>query len=212
MNVLIVFSHPESKSLNSSLKSLAADSLEENGHQVKISDLYGAKFKATIDREDFLDLLNSKRFQPILEQCHAAKTDSFASEIKNEMEKVKWANLIIFQFPVWNGNIPAILKGWFDRILTCGFSSDIFEGKIYDKGLMRRKKAMLSFTTGGPEESYYMNIPDKDPAKLLPFITEILKYSGFDVLKPFIIFNAMMLSEDDAEKHFEGYKKILGGF
>lgn len=212
LNVLIVFSHPEPKSLNSSLKNLAANNLEENGHEVKISDLYGAKFKATIDREDFLDLENTGRFQPILEQCHAAKTDSFSSDIKNEMEKVKWADLIIFQFPVWNGNIPAILKGWFDRILTCGFSSNIFEGQIYDKGLMRGKKAMLSFTTGGPEESYYMNIPDKDPAKLLPFITEILKYSGFEVLKPFIIFNAMMLGEDDAKKHFDEYKKILSGF
>lgn len=212
MNVLIIFSHPEPKSLNSSLKNLAVNILEEKGHKVKITDLYGAKFKATIDQDDFLDLLNPERFQPIIEQCHAAKTDSFARDIKNEMEKVKWSDLVIFQFPVWNGNIPAILKGWFDRILTCGFSSDIFEGKIYDKGLMIGKKAMLSFTTGGPEESYYMNIPDKDPAKLLPFITEILKYSGFEVLNPFIIFNAMMLSEEDAKKHFEQYKMILSEF
>lgn len=212
MNVLIVFSHPEPKSLNAALKNLAVNNLKENGHQVKISDLYDMGFKVTLDQEDFLDLENPERFKPIMEQCHAAKTDSFAEDIKNEMEKVEWADLIIFQFPVWNGNIPAILKGWFDRILTCGFSSDVFQGKIYDKGLMRGKKAMLSFTTGGPEESYYVNIPDKDPAKLLPFITEILKYSGFEVLKPFVAFSVIMLSEDDAEKHFEEYKKLLSEY
>jgi putative NADPH-quinone reductase len=50
---------------------------------------------------------------------------------------------------------------------------------------------MLSFTTGGPEESYYQNNPDHDPAKLLPVITGSLKYSGFEVLKPFVIFSAI---------------------
>ena len=85
----------------------------------------------------------------------------------------------------------------------------MFKGKIYDKGLMKDKKAMLSFTKGGPEESYYQNIPDHDPAKLLPLITESLKYSGFEVLTPFVIFGAIRLNRKDAEKSFEGYRKLL---
>lgn len=209
MNVLIVFTHPEPKSLNSSLKNIASNKLKEEGHQVEISDLYASKFKAALDQEDFLEPLDPERFKPIIEQCNASKNNSFAEDIEEEMKKVKNADLIIFQFPVWNGNIPAILKGWFDRIFACGFSSNIFEGKIYDKGLMKEKKAMLSFTTGGTEETYYMNIPEKDPAKLLPVVTEILKLSGFEVLKPFIVFNAMMLTEDDAKKYFEEYEEIL---
>lgn len=209
MNVLIVFTHPEPKSLNSSLKNIASNKLKEEGHQVEISDLYASKFKAALDQEDFLEPLDPERFKPIIEQCNASKNNSFAEDIEEEMKKVKNADLIIFQFPVWNGNIPAILKGWFDRIFACGFSINIFEGKIYDKGLMKEKKAMLSFTTGGTEETYYMNIPEKDPAKLLPVVTEILKLSGFEVLKPFIVFNAMMLTEDDAKKYFEEYEEIL---
>lgn len=209
MNVLIVFTHPEPKSLNSSLKNIASNKLKEEGHQVEISDLYASKFKAALDQEDFLEPLDPERFKPIIEQCNASKNNSFAEDIEEEMKKVKNADLIIFQFPVWNGNIPAILKGWFDRIFACGFSINIFEGKIYDKGLMKEKKAMLSFTTGGTEETYYMNIPEKDPAKLLPVVTEILKLSGFEVLKPFIAFNAMMLTEDDAKKYFEEYEEIL---
>lgn len=98
-----------------------------------------------------------------------------------------------------------------ERVFASGFSSDMFQGKIYDKGLLKGKKAMLSFTTGGPEENYYMNIPDKDPAKLAPFITQNLKFSGLEVIKPFIIFGAIMLSEDDAQKHFEAYKEQLMG-
>ena len=49
MNIFIVYCHPEPKSLNGTLKNLAVKILKENGHQIKISDLYGMKFKATLD-------------------------------------------------------------------------------------------------------------------------------------------------------------------
>lgn len=209
MNILIVFAHPEPESLNGALKDVAVSTLKENGHQVKVSDLYEMGFKATLDQDDFLNRENSDRFNPIMEQLHAAQTDSFARDIKAEMEKIEGADVIIFQFPIWYGGMPAIMKGWIERVFASGFSSDMFQGKIYDKGLMKGKKAMLSFTTGGPEENYYMDIPDKDPAKLAPVITENLKFSGFEVLKPFVIFSAIMLSEEDAEKHFEEYRKLL---
>ncbi|HSO26142.1 MAG TPA: NAD(P)H-dependent oxidoreductase, partial [Methanobacteriaceae archaeon] len=48
MNVLIVYAHPEPKSLNGKLKDIAVDTLTANGHQVKVSDLYGMKFKAVL--------------------------------------------------------------------------------------------------------------------------------------------------------------------
>jgi NAD(P)H dehydrogenase (quinone) len=209
MNVLIVFAHPEPKSLNGSLKDVAVQTLEGNKNEVKVSDLYGMGFKAALNREDFTNLENPERFNPITEQLHAARTDGFARDIKAEMEKVKWADLVIFQFPIWYGGMPAILKGWMERVLATGFSSDMFQGKIYDQGLLKGKQAMLSFTTGGPEENYYMDMPDKDPASLLPVITESLKFSGFEVLKPFVIFGTIILSPEDAEKHFEAYKEQL---
>lgn len=49
MNIFIVYCHPEPKSLNGTLKDLAVKTLKANGHQIKISDLYGMKFKATLD-------------------------------------------------------------------------------------------------------------------------------------------------------------------
>ena len=209
MNVLIVFAHPEPKSLNGSLKDMAVQTLEGNGNNVKVSDLYAMKFKAILDREDFLNLENEDRFRPMMEQLHASKTESFANDIKTEMEKVNWADLVIFQFPIWYGAMPAIMKGWFERVFAGGFSNDMFQGRVYEKGFMAGKKAMISFTTGGPEENYYREIPDKDPNKLLPVVSESLKFSGFEVLTPFIIFSAMMLSEEDAAKTFEEYKDLL---
>ena len=209
MNVLVVFAHPEPKSLNGTLKDLAVKKLKDIGNKVKVSDLYHMRFKAILDPDDFLELENSDRFSPIMEQIHAAQTNSFASDIKEEMERVKWADLIIFQFPIWYGSMPAIMKGWFERILANGFASNMFEGKIYENAMMKGKKAMLSFTTGGPEENYYMDIPDKDPGKLIPTTTESLKYSGFEVIKPFVLFGVIGLSSEDAKKHFDDYEKHL---
>ena len=71
MNIFIVYCHPEPKSLNGTLKNLAVKTLKENGHQIKISDLYGMKFKATLDRDDFLQMENPKRLMPLIEQLNA---------------------------------------------------------------------------------------------------------------------------------------------
>jgi NAD(P)H dehydrogenase (quinone) len=76
MNVLIVFAHPEPKSLNGALKHVAIQTLKENGHHVKVSDLYGMGFKATLDRDDFLKMQNQDRLMPVVEQFNASKTEA----------------------------------------------------------------------------------------------------------------------------------------
>jgi NAD(P)H dehydrogenase (quinone) len=209
LNVFIVFAHPEPKSLNGALKDLAVLTLNENGHEVKVSDLYSMGFKATLDRDDFLKMQNQDRLMPMLEQFNASKTDGFSSDIKAEMEKIVWADLIIFQFPVWYETVPALLKAWFERVLAHGFAHNILEGKVFDRGFLKGKKAMLSFTGGSDKDSYYNNIPNNDKTKLLPPVTQVLRFTGMKVMDAFAIFNAVTLSEDDAEKAFEEYRKLL---
>jgi NAD(P)H dehydrogenase (quinone) len=203
LNVFIVFAHPEPNSLNGALKDLAVLTLNENGHEVKVSDLYSMGFKATLDRDDFLKMENKDRLMPMLEQFNASKTDGFSSDIKAEMEKIELADLIIFQFPVWYETVPALLKAWFERVLAHGFAHNILEGKVFDRGFLKGKKAMLSFTGGSDKDSYYNNIPNNDKTKLLPPVSLVLRFTGMKVMDAFAIFNAVTLSEDDAEKAFE---------
>jgi len=61
LNVFIIFAHPEPNSLNGALKDLAVLTLKENGNKVKVSDLYGMGFKATLDRDDFLKMQNPQQ-------------------------------------------------------------------------------------------------------------------------------------------------------
>jgi len=209
LNVFIIFAHPEPNSLNGALKDLAVLTLKENGNKVKVSDLYGMGFKATLDRDDFLKMQTPNRLMPVLEQLNASKTDGFASDIKAEMEKIEWADLIIFQFPIWYETIPALLKAWFERVLAHGFAHNILEGKVNDQGFLKGKKAMLSFTAGSEKESFYIDIPNEDKTKLLPPVSKALRFTGLKVTDAFAVFNAMQLSEDDAEKAFEEYIKLL---
>jgi len=209
LNVFIIFAHPEPNSLNGALKDLAVLTLKENGNKVKVSDLYGMGFKATLDRDDFLKMQTPNRLMPVLEQLNASKTDGFASDIKAEMEKIEWADLIIFQFPIWYETMPALLKAWFERVLAHGFAHNILEGKVNDQGFLKGKKAMLSFTAGSEKESFYNDISSEDKTKLLPPVTKALRFTGLKVIDAFAVFNAMPLSEDDAEKAFDEYKKLL---
>jgi NAD(P)H dehydrogenase (quinone) len=66
--------------------------------------------------------------------------------------KISWVDYLIFQFPLWWTEPPAILKGWFDRVFAKEFAYD--NGATYEKGLLKGKKALLSFTTAGGPDIY----------------------------------------------------------
>ena len=210
MNVLIVFAHPEPDSLNGVMKDLAANTLRDNGHEVKISDLYGMHFKAVLDKDDFSQRQNNEIFNPMIEQVNAVGTGSLSLDIKDEAEKIKWADMIIFQFPVWWSSPPAILKGWFDRVFLPGIVHNIAEGKMYDTGLLRGKKAILSFTTGATKEIYSSQGPHGDINEIFKFITHnILELTGLEVLPSFIIYGPATLSKEKVKEEFGRFKEKI---
>lgn len=210
MNVLIVFAHPEPKSLNGKLKDVAVETLTAAGHEVKVSDLYAQKFKAVLDQDDFSQRMDPEVFNPIMEQYNAVATGSVAPDAKAEMDKVAWADLIIFQFPIWWTSMPAILKGWIDRVFYNGFAFNAAENKIYDEGLLKGKKSMLSFTTGAPQVVYSAQGPHGDIKSLLTYITHgMLEFVGMEVLPSFGLFGPITLSEEEVNAEIEKFKGLI---
>ncbi|MCA9364666.1 MAG: NAD(P)H-dependent oxidoreductase [Candidatus Moranbacteria bacterium] len=138
MNVLIIHASQEKQSFGSAMKDAMLEELQKNGHSVTVSDLYEMKFNPTGGKDDFTQLGNEEYFNFMLEQKNAAEKGLFASDVQSEIEKVKKADLLIINTPVWWFSTPAIVKGWFDRVLATGVAWD-FNG-IYDKGLLRGKK------------------------------------------------------------------------
>jgi NAD(P)H dehydrogenase (quinone) len=202
MNVLLVYAHPEPESLNGSLKNFSVKRLEVVGHVVQVSDLYAMKWKASLDADDSMDRQADARFDPSLDSKHAFEKGTQSKDIAIEQDKLLWADAVILQFPLWWFSMPAILKGWVERVYAYGFAygvgehSDARWGDRYGEGTMAGKRAMLIVTAGGWESHYGprgINGPIDDI--LFPIQHGILYYPGFDVLPPFVVYRTSRIDE-----------------
>ena len=198
MNVLIIYAHHEPSSFTAAMKNMAITTLGGQGHSVVVSDLYGEGFSAIAQKWDFVTT-SGKHFNYMLEQRHAARLDmAFSPDIIGEIQKIQAAELVLFITPIWWFSVPAILKGWFDRVLAMGVTWD--GGKIYENGLMRGKQAMLIAVGGGPE-AYYKE-DGRHKANVLQVLHPInhgtLAFCGFNVHEPFVVLNSLGMS--DAER------------
>ncbi|WP_416423878.1 NAD(P)H-dependent oxidoreductase [Pseudomonas sp. App30] len=203
MNILIVYAHPEAKSLNGALKDFSVAHLQQAGHQVQVSDLYAMHWKTTLDADDTQQRLDPLHFDASKESRHAFANGQQSADIAAEQAKLLWADAVIFQFPLWWFSMPAIMKGWFDRVYAYGFAygvgehSDTRWGNRYGEGSMQGKRAMLVVTSGGWESHYSergINGPMAD--LLFPIHHGMLHYPGFDVLPPFLVHRTSRVDED----------------
>lgn len=210
MNVLIVYAHPEPKSFNGAMKDVAIEMLTAAGHEVVVSDLYAMGFNPVAGPDDMTsELTDSEFFSLPKEQTAAYDAGTLASDITAEMEKLKRADLVIFQFPVWWFGMPAVLKGWADRVFARGFA--YMPGRKYDTGMFKGKLAMVAATTGTSADTYAPDGIDGDILTVLwPIHNGLCRYSGFDVLPPFVAYMPGRVGEDGRKAYLEAYKKRLG--
>jgi NAD(P)H dehydrogenase (quinone) len=208
MNTFIVFAHPEPKSFNGALFESAAHVLAAAGHTVVTSDLYRMGFNPVSDRRNFTTVKEPEFLKLQIEETHASEHDGFAPEIEAEIRKIEACDLMILQFPLWWFGLPAILKGWVDRVLAMGRTYGY--GNIYATGKFRGKRALLSLTTGGPAEAYRQGGFNGDiDAILRPIQRGILQFVGFDVLAPQIHFAPVRASEAQRETWLANYARRL---
>jgi NAD(P)H dehydrogenase (quinone) len=124
------------------------------------------------------------------------------------MDKVVWADLVIFQFPLWWFSLPAILKGWVDRVFAMGFSYDV--GRAYENGIFRGKRGMAALTTGAPPGGYTADSKNGDIHQLLLHINRgMLHFIGLSVLPPFIAYGAGRVTPEQRAGYLEAYRQRL---
>lgn len=210
MKVFYIYAHPEPKSFNAALKDAALAALQEKGHEVKLSDLYAMRFNPVLTASDFPEQKNREFFNAFLEAIQASKTGAFAPDIKEEMEKVKWADIIIFQFPLYFTAMPAIMKGWIDRVLAPGFGFNPRTKSAYDTGLLKGRSAMLVATAGSPRAAYSEGGAHGDLNKHLESVTHcVFEFMGMKVLPSYIIYEASSMSVERGTEELEKFRKSL---
>ncbi|XP_047437177.1 NAD(P)H dehydrogenase [quinone] 1 [Mugil cephalus] len=186
---LIVFAHQSPASFNAAVLDVSVQELTQQGYRVIVSDLYATNFRANATRDDIIgDLRNPDLFQYGEETMWAWKERRLSSDIMEEQRKVEEAELVIFQFPLYWFSVPAVMKGWMDRVLTQGFAFSL--EKMYNNGIFKDKKAMLSFTTGATQTMFQADGINGDiNVTLWPLQNGTLHFCGFQVLAPQIFWS-----------------------
>ncbi|MDH4870471.1 NAD(P)H-dependent oxidoreductase [Pseudomonas sp. BN515] len=210
MKILIVHAHPEPQSFCSALRDLAVETLQGQGHEVRQSDLHALEWNPVASAADFSERQNPDYLVYALEQREGVKAGKIAPDIQRELDKLLWADLLILNFPLYWFSVPAILKGWIDRVLVSGIC---YGGKrFYDQGGLAGKKALVTLTLGGREHMFgegAIHGPLED--MLRPLLRGTLAYVGLDVLPPFVAWHVPYISNDARQDFLRDYQARLQG-
>jgi NAD(P)H dehydrogenase (quinone) len=179
MKHLVIYAHPNEQSLNGQLKEVVVGHLARNRHEVKVRDLYRLNFNPVLSLED----MAGQRIGKVNE------------DVKKEQDYIVWADCIIFIHPIWWTGLPAILKGYIDRVFSYGFAYRYDQG--VQKGLLVGKQAVIINTHGKSHTEYHDLGMDK--ALSLTSDKGIYTYCGLKVRQHFFFDKADRASAEIIE-------------
>lgn len=137
MTHLILFAHPKIESFNHAILQTLTSTLEERGDSVIVRDLYALDFAPVLTQKDM----------------EALRKGQTPEDIAQEQRYITQADTLIFVYPLWWTGLPAILKGYVDRVFSYGFAYRYNQaGEI--EGLLKGKKGFLVTTHGTPNAHY----------------------------------------------------------
>lgn len=146
---LIIYAHPVAESLGGAVHSVVINTLNQQGWDVDDCDLYA---------EQFNPVLSAKERRGY----HDAATNT--APVQGYVDRLRAADALVFCFPVWNFGYPAILKGWFDRVMLPGVSFDVVDGKLSPCLHNIRKLAAVTTYGGTRRRAFLAGDP---PRKLI---------------------------------------------
>ena len=178
MNALIIYSHPNPDSYNGAVLTKVKETLTNKGVQFKIKDLYQMKWNPVLSLADIKELYSGKVPQ----------------DIAVEQEDVRQADVLIFIYPIWWFERPAMLKGWFDRVFSQGFSYRFTEEGMVE-GLLKGKRAVVITTSGANKDNM------EQTGILASIDANMLKgslgFSGLEVIKHKNLYQVPTISHEE---------------
>jgi putative NADPH-quinone reductase len=149
LRIQLVYAHPVEGSFCSALRDRVQKTLLQNGHVVCVTDLYAEGFAPVLGRE---------------ERLHYEAAGANVTSVGSYVERLRWAEGLILVFPTWWYGMPAILKGYFDRVWLPGVAFDLGpEGSVL-RGRLDHIRLMAVVTTYG-SPWWFIKLHMRDPGK-----------------------------------------------
>lgn len=188
MKNLVIYAHPNPASLNHFFKQTIVESLKNSGEEIVVRDL------------------NEINFNPVLslDDMRGQRMGQVSEEVKTEQDFISWADQIIFVYPIWWTGMPAIMKGYIDRVFSYGFAYRYDQG--VQKGLLTGKKTVIVNSHGKSNAEYQAMGMDK--ALVLTSDTGIFTYCGLEIKKHFYFDKADRASAENISE-WENQIKML---
>jgi NAD(P)H dehydrogenase (quinone) len=189
MKHLIIFAHPYAKSFGRGIVDTIVNELKNREAEVRVRDLYEIGFDPVLKGTDLLSL----------------RSGNYAEDIKAEQEHIKWADVITFVYPVWWAGLPAILKGYVDRVFANGFAFHNVEGRT--TGLLEGKKALLVCTTGASDDVYEQIGMHKSMKQTTD--GAIFEFCGMEVVKHVFFGDVPSSTPEDRTKYLGQVEELI---
>lgn len=199
--ILWISAHPEEASLNGSLRRDGIAVLQRQGHDVIESNLYAMGWDPVV-RSDNLDRRGISGRVNVTRNGRVAQLDgALPDDVVVEQAKLHRADAVVVQFPMWWYGMPAILKGWFDRVFISGFAfgKDPLTGKRlrFEQGPFCGTRALAVVTLGDRGASIGPRGKSGELTELLfGLLHGTFAYTGLDVLRPWALPSADFTDEE----------------
>lgn len=193
INHLVIYCNPNPKSLSAAYRDTVVELTELSRNAVNTRDLYNIGFRPVLEQADF----------------DAVKHGQIPAEIKVEQDYIQWANLLTFIYPIWWTGMPALMKGYIDRVFTKGFAYRMDEQE-HPQGLLKNKKVVILNNMGFPYTFY-------DKNGMLNSLKQtsdegIFEFCGMQVLEHRFFGHLDSASKAEREGHINALKLIYDKF
>jgi NAD(P)H dehydrogenase (quinone) len=214
-SALWVYAHPRRGSFNDHLFQVGTEALSAT-YDVATSDLYAQGFDPVLRESDLGGL--SETPGNVAEQLGESFTSGqLPDDVRAEQAKLAAAELLVIQFPLWWYGPPAILKGWFDRVLTAGFAYGDMDPELgvprrYGDGGLTGRRALVVVTAGEDERTIGpRGISGDIDALLFPLTHGTLWYTGIETLDLHVVTDADALDASAVDRETERLRSRIAG-
>jgi len=175
-----MYAHPNPKSFNRAIVQAIVEEYRKAGKDVLLRDLYALNFNPVLSADDLA----------------VVREGSMPADVKTEQGLIRAADILIVVYPLWWSGMPAMLKGYIDRIFSYGFAYEITEtGGV---GLLTGKKVFLITTMGASREDYEQCGMFKSFDQTID--SGIFRFSGMEVIDHVYYASVPNVSDDDRNK------------